>query len=120
NKSATELTLEEFMDESHQADAFKQDRIFDLFITLNQTRAEKKCNIGRGYIAKTRNGISKVDFNFKSHFKDQTLKFQEISRSTYMNEMTKLQENDTDHTQTTIDKINVGKKFEPSDGELVD
>lgn len=121
NKSATELTLEEFMDESNTADAFKQDRIFDFFITLNRTKAEEKANVGRGFIAKTRNGRSRFDFKIMYHFKDQTLKLQEISHHTYMAEMTKVQDDDTDRTETVIDKINVGggTKFEPSDGERV-
>ena len=123
NKSATELTLEEFMDESNTADAFKQDRIFDFFITLNQTKAERKANVGRGFIAKTRDGRSRFDFKIMYHFKDQTLKLQEISHHTYTAEMTKMAEDDTDRTETTIDKISVkgkGTKFEPSDGERVD
>lgn len=120
NKSATELTLEEFMDESNTADAFKQDRIFDFFITLNRTKVEEKANVGRGFIAKTRNGRSRFDFKIMYHFKDQTLKLQEISQHTYMAEMTKIQDEDTDRTETAIDKINIkGTKFEPSDGERV-
>lgn len=121
NKSSTELTLEEFMDESNQADAFKQDRVFDFFITLNRTKAEEKANVGRGFIAKTRDGRSRFDFKIRYHFKDQTLKLEEISHHTYMAEMTKIQDGDTDRTETTIDKISVGKgtKFEPSDGERV-
>lgn len=120
NKSATELTLEEFMDESNQADAFKQDRVFDFFITLNRTKAEEKANIGRGFIAKTRNGKSRFDFKIMYHFKDQTLKLQEISHHTYMAEMIKIQDNDTDRVETNIDKISIkGSKFEPSDGERV-
>jgi len=120
NKSATELTIEEFMDESNQADAFKQDRIFDYFITLNRTKAEEKANVGRAFIAKTRNGKSRFDFKIMYHFKDQTLKLQEISQHVYMAEMTKIQDNDSEATETKIDKISIkGKKFEPSDGELV-
>jgi hypothetical protein len=120
NKSATELTLEEFMDESNTADAFKQDRIFDFFITLNQTKAERKANVGRGFIAKTRDGRSRFDFKIRYHFKDQTLKLEEIGQHTYMGEMTKIQDDDSDRTETTIDKISVsGRKFEPSDGERV-
>jgi hypothetical protein len=122
NKSATELTLEEFMDESNSADAFKQDRIFDLFITLNQTKMESKAFIGRGFIAKTRNGKSRFDFKLKYHFRDQTLKLQEITHHAYMQELTKAQDSDSDETETNIDKISVGKsvKFEPSDGERID
>jgi hypothetical protein len=120
NKSATELTLEEFMDESNQADAFKQDRVFDFFITLNRTKAEEKAGVGRGFIAKTRNGKSRFDFKIMYHFKDQTLKLQEISQHTYMSEMTKVQDDDVDRTETAIDKISVkSAKFEPSDGERV-
>jgi hypothetical protein len=121
NKSSTELTLDEFMDESNQADAFKQDRIFDLFITLNTTKAEQKANVGRGFIAKTRDGKSRFDFKIRYHFKDQTLKLEEIGHTVYMNEMTRSQDDDLDRTETAIDKINVGAPttFTPSDGERV-
>ena len=120
NKSSTELGLEEFMDEGNQADAFKQDRVFDFFITLNRTKAEEKAQVGRGFIAKTRNGKSRFDFKIRYHFKDQTLKLEEIGHQTYMNEMTKIQDDDTERTETNIDKINIEpKRFEPSDGERV-
>jgi replicative DNA helicase len=121
NRSATELSLDEFMDESNQGDAFKQNQIFDLFVTLNQTSAETKAAVGRGFIAKTRNGKSRFDFKIKYHFKDQTLRLEEISHHTYMGEMTRTQDEDTERTETVIDKISVGaKKFEPSDGERVE
>ena len=121
NRSATELTLDEFMDESNQGDAFKQNQIFDLFVTLNQTSAETKAAVGRGFIAKTRNGKSRFDFKIKYHFKDQTLRLEEISHHTYMGEMTRTQDEDTERTETAIDKVYVGaKKFEPSDGERVE
>lgn len=121
NKSATELTLEEFMDESNQADAFKQDRIFDLFWTLNQIASEKKADVGRGFVAKARNGMSRFDFKIRYHFKDQTLKIKEITHQEYMSYLTRSQDADEDATQTKIDKVTIDKprRFEPSDGERV-
>lgn len=118
NRSSKELGLEEFMDESNQGDCFKQFQIFDLFATLNQTSVENKANVGRFFLAKVRNGKSRFAFNIRYHFKDQTLRLEEIPHNAYMNEMTKTQEEDMDETETMIDKVNVNKpKFQPSDGE---
>jgi hypothetical protein len=123
NRSISDLGLEEFMDEKNQGDSFKQVQIFDAFWTLNQTAAENKAMVGRGFVAKARNGKSKFSFKIRFHFDDQTLRLEEISHQTYMAAMTKSQDADADHTETTIDKISVGdkkkKRFEPSDGEQI-
>lgn len=131
NRSISELGLEEFMDERNQGDSFKQFQIFDAFWTLNQTAGENKANVGRGFVAKARNGKSKFSFKIRYHFEDQTLRMEEISHQTYMGYMTKAQDSDTEQTETTIDKINIPeghhegakstkkRKFEPSDGEKI-
>lgn len=131
NRSVADLGLEEFMDEKNQGDSFKQFQIFDAFWTLNQTPAETKANVGRGFVAKARNGKSKFSFKIRYHFDDQTLRLEDISHQTYMSYMTKAQDADTEQTETTIDKISVPdrngehvgatkkKKFEPSDGEKI-
>lgn len=120
NRSSKELGLEEFMDETNQSDCFKQFQIFDFFMTLNQTGTENKANIGRIFIAKTRNGKSRFSFKIKYHFKDQTLRLEEITQQAYTAEMTKIQDSDADDVETSIDKIYVDKpKFHPSDGERI-
>jgi replicative DNA helicase len=120
NRSISDLGLEEFMDEKNQGDSFKQFQIFDAFWTLNQTPAENKANVGRGFVAKARNGKSKYSFKIRYHFEDQTLRLEEIPHQAYMGHMTKAQEADADHTETVIDKVSVGKKkFEPKDGERI-
>jgi replicative DNA helicase len=120
NRSISDLGLEEFMDEKNQGDSFKQFQIFDAFWTLNQTPAENKANVGRGFVAKARNGKSKYSFKIRYHFEDQTLRLEEIPHQAYMGYMTKAQDADADHTETVIDKVSVGKKkFEPSDGERI-
>lgn len=121
NKSSKELTLEEFMDEGNTGDSFKQNQVFDFFLTLNQTSGERRANIARGFVAKARNGKSRFPFWLRFHFKDQTLRLEEISRHTYDVEFTKVRDMASDDVE--IDKVpedksnGKKKKFEPSDGE---
>jgi replicative DNA helicase len=120
NRSSKELSLEEFMDETNQGDSFKQSQIFDLFVTLNQTSAEHKANVGRFFMAKVRNGKSRFAFKIRYHFKDQTLRLEEITQGAYMAEMTKMEDSDTDETETIIDRVSVDKpRFRPHDGERI-
>jgi len=123
NRSISDLGLEEFMDEKNQGDSFKQVQIFDAFWTLNQTAVENKAMVGRGFVAKARNGKSKFSFKIRFHFDDQTLRLEEISHQTYMAAMTKSQDVDAEATETVIDKVHIDtsrkKRFEPSDGEQV-
>lgn len=120
NRSSKELGLEEFMDETNQGDSFKQFQIFDLFATLNQTSVENKANVGRFFLAKVRNGKSRFSFKIRYHFKDQTLRLEEITHGAYMAEMTKMEDSDTDETETVIDRVSVDKpRFRPHDGEKI-
>jgi len=83
NRGASELTIDEFIDESKQADSYSQNRVFDAFWTINQTREEHNAEVGRIWVAKARNGKSKFSFKIKYGFNDQTLILKEISDAYY-------------------------------------
>ena len=92
NRAASELGLDEFMDESKQGDSFGQNRVLDLFATLNQTSHEQKAAVGRVFLAKVRNGKSRISFKIRYGFPTQTLTIDEISDDTYRAAMNKVQE----------------------------
>lgn len=83
NRSSSQLTIEEFLDEGNQGDSFNQNRVLDLFWTLNQTLNEQKAHLGRVYVAKARNGKCKFHFYIKYGYADQTLYMREITKENY-------------------------------------
>jgi archaellum biogenesis ATPase FlaH len=121
NRSSTELGVEEFMDESNQGDSFGQNRVLDLFATLNQTPHEQKAAVGRVFLAKVRNGKSRISFKIKYGFPTQTLTIDEISDETYRMLMSKVQDKDVESVETKIDKIITGGtgSFVPGEGEEI-
>jgi hypothetical protein len=116
NKSAAELKIEDFIDESKLADSFMQNRVLDAFWTINQTANEQKAEVGRIYVAKTRNGRSKFSFKIKYDFKDQTLRMSDISDDTYRGRMAKVSSKDSDATAEQMAE-RATRSFTPSEGE---
>jgi len=119
NKEATGLGVEEFMDESKQAESFGQNRVLDAFWTLNQTSSEQKAAIGRVFVAKARNGKSRFSFRIRYGFPTQTLTIDEISDDAYKMALMRVKESDSEDVQ--IDRVVTGgiRPFAPSEGERV-
>ncbi len=124
NRGATELTVEEFMDESKQGDSFGQNRVFDAFWTLNQTSAEQRGAVGRVFVSKARNGKSRYSFRIKYDYEKQTLSMWEISDDAYRLAMSRVK--DTAAGEVNIDGIDarvnrVIKPYDPnaSDSETI-
>ena len=117
NRFASELGIDEFMDESKQGDSFKQFQAVDVFYTLNQTSREQKAAVGRVFVAKQRDGKSRFSFFIQYGFKDQTLTLKEVSEDKYRLECSRVTDNDAEETEMDkVDKV-VGNKFVPSEGE---
>lgn len=118
NKSAAELKIEDFIDESKLADSFMQNRVLDAFWTINQTATEQKAAVGRVYVAKTRNGRSKYSFKIKYGFEDQTLTLIDIADDTYRARLSKVQVSASDATEQAV--ANTVGAWVPSQGERQD
>lgn len=115
NKSAAELKLEDFIDESKLADSFMQNRVLDAFWTINQTAAEQKAAVGRIYVAKTRNGRSKFSFHIQYDFEKQTLRMWDIASDTYRARMGRVSETAERTTESSL--LNTIGNWVPGDGE---
>jgi len=117
NRSSKDLTIEEFMDEGNMGDSFKQSQVLDFFFTINQSDVEKAASVARGFIAKARNGVSRVKFWLKFDFK--TLALREISKHDFEIEMTKHRDAVVDGMEVDVNEVlDDGHHFKPNDGEL--
>lgn len=121
NRGASELGLEEFLDESKQAESFGQNRVLDAFWTLNQTTTEQKACVGRVFVAKARNGKSRFCFRVRYGFATQTLTIDEVSEEFYKMALLRVKDTDSDTTETIIDRVVTGgtRTFQPTDGERI-
>lgn len=125
NAKASELTVDQYIDESKQGDSFGQNRVLDAFWSLNQTPHEQKASVGRVFVAKARNGKSRYAFKIRYGFPTQTLTIEEISDELYRSLMNRVQEQAAE--DVVIDNVVTGgvearpprRTFTPSDGERV-
>jgi len=118
NRDASELTIDDFMDESKQGGSFDQNKVFDVFWTLNQIAEEKKAGIGRLFVAKARNGKANYSFKIYYDFSKQTLMLSEISEDKYKRLRISNQNTTSDDTESIVDTV-AKSVYEPSEGELV-
>lgn len=81
NRSAREAQQEHVLDDSQLGDAFGQTRPLHMFWSLNQRDDEKQQGVGRGFVIKHRDGISR--FQFYLSWNEETLKIEEISEQRY-------------------------------------
>jgi len=108
NREGRKLNREgDLMDDSEIGDSYGQIRPLDACWSINQNREQQKANVGRIFIMKTRNGISKVELFFKRT--KTTLSFEPISNQTYLNELNKLKANEAENTIDEITSLEVNK-----------
>jgi hypothetical protein len=82
NKSSKDAVRNGMLiDDENLADAYAQARPLDAFWTINQMQTEKECSLARGFIAKHREGKSKVVFHIKFNY--DTLALKEIGQKQY-------------------------------------
>ena len=97
-----EMKQDDFLDESRQADSYGQNRVLDLFYTLNQTATEQRAAVGRVYSAKVRNGRSRVHFKIGFDYREQTLRIWQLTDDVYKMKMSEVKEQ---VAETTIDNV---------------
>lgn len=105
NKTAAELTITEYIDESNIGSSFDQFKPLDGFWSVNQLTAEKDAGVGRGFIIKHRNGQSRVPFYIEFDYNILTMR--EMAERTYrirMNEQTS-----RTAEGVAVDQLNVGE-----------
>jgi len=108
NRSARELQDDatKYIDDDNLADAFGQTRPLDGLWSINQGLKEKKANVARGFIVKSRRGKSRIEFLIC--YDDRTLRMFEISKDAYKNKMSLV-------TQVDVDKV--GEYFNDVEGD---
>jgi replicative DNA helicase len=94
NRSASELTIKEYIDESNIGSSFDQFKPLDAFWSLNQTVNEKSAEVGRGFVIKHRNGRSRFPFKMGYDYALGTLDIFEISAQAYKEKRHFAQENE--------------------------
>lgn len=106
NKSASELTEHEYIDENNIGSSFDQFKPLDGFWSINQLDFEKDECVGRGYVIKHRNGRSR--FPFYLQFDYDILNIYETSEQKYRIRMNERTAKKAD--EVNIDGMNVGGK----------
>jgi hypothetical protein len=102
NRGAGDTKEADFLDESRQADSYGQNRVLDLFYTINQTETEQKAAVGRIFLAKVRNGKSRRHFKIGFDYREQTLRIWQISDDVYKMKMSEVKEM---NSETVIDSV---------------
>lgn len=87
NRKGREQQDEDFIDDDALGDSFGQVRPLDALWSINQTAADKKCNLGKLFVIKHRDGRSRFPVYYKQN--PETLYMQEIEEKTYYTERNK-------------------------------
>jgi replicative DNA helicase len=101
------------LDEEHLADSFGQIRPLDGCFSIMQNDGEKLLGIGRLYVMKQRDGLSR--YQIYLGFNKQNLKITEIAQQTYMQLL-------NSHKESVIDDVQMDhiiKPFAPQDDEVL-
>jgi hypothetical protein len=115
NKSAAELEIHQYIDESNIGTSFDQFKPLDGFWSINQLTQEKDAKVGRVFVIKHRNGKSR--FPFWIEFDYKLLDIKEITQHKYRmrcNEQAALK---SDEVGDKIDEIK--PKFNPKGDEEI-
>lgn len=100
------------LDDEHLADSYGQVRPLDGCFSLMQNDNEKHLGIGRMYVIKQRDGLSRFQIYLK--FDKQNLKITEISQSSYLSAL-------NSHKESAADEVKMDhiiKPYEPEDEVL--
>lgn len=105
NRSARELQEDatKYIDDSNLADAFGQTRPLNGLWSINQGLKEKKANVARGFIVKSRRGKSRIEFLIC--YDERTLRMSEITKDVYRNRMSLVTQADVDKTGEHFNEV---------------
>lgn len=95
NRTASLLTIDQYIDESNIGTSFDQFKPLDGFWSVNQTAAEKEVEVGRGFVIKHRKGKSRFPFKIEFDYKGGTLNMTEMADRNYYMRMNALAEKKT-------------------------
>ena len=106
NKSAAQLEIGQYIDESNIGASFDQFKPLDAFWSINQQVIEKDAEAGRVFVVKHRNGRSRYAFKIGFDFKQGTLDMFSITNERYRAQMSLVQTVKAEE----VAKDTVGKK----------
>ena len=103
------------LDDEHLADSYGQIRPLDGCFSIMQNDGEKSLGIGRMYVIKQRDGLSRFQIHLR--FDLENLRITEIHRDTYANAMNSRKEAAADAVK--VDRVDqIIKPYEPQDEVL--
>lgn len=105
NRSASQLEIHQFIDESSIGSSYDQFKPLDALWSINQTMAEKTAEVARGYVIKTRDGKSKVLFKMGFDYNAGTLDVFDLSNESYNDRMNRMKEEVS--SEVPLDKVNI-------------
>lgn len=114
NKAGREAQQEHIIDDNNLADAFGQVRPLHMLWSLNQRDDEKAQGVGRCFVIKHRNGVSRFVLNMK--WDPDTLRIEEISENAYRAKL-------NDHKEKVIQDVAIDGVITgtgPVDGDFFD
>jgi replicative DNA helicase len=94
-----ENDINQFIDDDNIADAFAQTQPLDFFWSINQTAQEKKANVGRGFVIKSRYGESRFPFHMRYR---PSLRMEEISKDSHLTELSLVVEDDHEAVERVV------------------
>lgn len=112
NKSASQLEIGQYIDESNIGSSFDQFKPLDAFWSINQQVIEKDAEVGRVFVVKHRNGRSRYAFKIGFDFKLGTLDMFAITKEKYREQMNLVQEQKAKDVE--IDNIPTSEKKQRS------
>lgn len=103
------------VDDEHLADSYGQIRPLDGCFSIMQTDSEKHLGIGRMYVIKQRDGVSRYQIYLS--FNKENLRITECHKDTYMSKMNSHKETSAKDIQIDIEKV--VKPYQVDDDEIL-
>lgn len=110
NRTASELDITQYIDESNIGTSFDQYKPLDAFWSINQLPVEKSVELGRVFVIKHRKGISKFPFHVEFDYKGGTLNMTEVAEKIYYSRMNAIAEKKTQNIEKDFEKNDKKKK----------
>jgi replicative DNA helicase len=115
NKSASELSASEFIEENNIGASFDMFKPLDGLWSINRTTDEANAQVGRIFIVKSRNGKSR--YHFPIEYNQDMLTISEIDFEKYKTKMHNKAQQDANTYSVTTDTTNISNNEIPKKGK---
>ena len=114
NKSASELSASEFIEEGNIGASFDMFKPLDGLWSINRTTDEANAQVGRIFVVKSRNGKSR--YHFPVEYNQEMLTLSEIDFDKYKTKMHNKAQQDANIYSVATDNANISTKDPPKKG----